>query len=84
MGWRLYLGCHMDETDKDLYFYFLVDLFLLECNLSVSAHFVPQKCLASFQMMPPSREEQKKDRFPFMLAGEIEKKPPPPGGNKTS
>jgi hypothetical protein len=42
MGWRLYIGCHMNEIDKDLYFYFLVDLFLLECNLLVSAHFVPR------------------------------------------
>lgn len=42
MGWRLYIGCHMNESDKDLYFYFLVDLFLLECNLLASAHFVPQ------------------------------------------
>jgi hypothetical protein len=27
-------------------------------------------------MMPPSREEEKKDRSRFMLAGEIEKKAP--------
>lgn len=27
--------------------------------------------------MTPPREEEKKDRFPFMLAGEIEKKRPP-------
>jgi hypothetical protein len=27
-------------------------------------------------MMPPSRDEEKKDGFPFMLAGETEKKAP--------